>query len=210
MATVEQKEVPVVPTHGALHHHPPAVGGHAGLDQTAIRIADRAQRRARPIEPRQLARAHPARPVGHQPGGGHRHGALTKRLDRHGLGQRHRLARERGLRDIQSLGHERARSHPQQPAVARGVGAPTPGRQVHPGTVSRRQPRRDAPIEHAQIRSRPHPPRRWNRTGTGGRPAETAGSGGSTASGRVSSWSSPRPRWRTRASTLSSGQAQTR
>jgi len=51
-ATLQQPEVRVA-CHRALHRHSPAVWGHLALRKTAIRLADRAQRLARPIEPRQ-------------------------------------------------------------------------------------------------------------------------------------------------------------
>ena len=185
---VQQPEVPVA-LHRAGHDHATAVGGHAGSGDAWHPGRRRCPAPCPTGRPRSVAAGCP-RPSGRPPAPSPPPRRRSWRHSRHPVGQRHRLARERGLRHIQPLGHERARPHPQQP----------PGGQIHPGAVGGRQPRRGAPVERAQIDPGRVRPAVARRTGTGGRRAETAARRGPAAAGRASSRPPPRPRWRTRAS----------
>ena len=122
------------------------------MGKRGVRIADGAPRRARPIDPGQLplaTRTPSGRPPAPWPPPRPRSGRC---IDRHTVGDRHRLACERGLRDIQALRHERARPHPQHPpASAKRSGAPRPLGQIHPGAIGGRQPDRGAAVERAEV-----------------------------------------------------------
>ena len=142
------------------------------------------------------------RPVGHQPRGRHRDRAPARRThDPHAVGNRYRLACERGLRDIQALCHERARPHRQHPPIsAKRSGAPRPLGQIHPGAIGGRQPDRGAAVERAEV----DPGRVRRAECREQKPAavraETAARGGRPAPGRTLSPRRLRPPWRTRAS----------
>ena len=145
---------------------------------------DGAPRRARPVDPRQLPPAARAGPVGHQPRRRHGdRGALTSRhRRRHPVGQRHRVAGERaGSRSSRWATSVPARTHSSQPP-SRAAPSPGPAADTRPA-VGGRQPRRRRSRRAPPGRSPPCPAPRRRRTGTGGRPAETAETGGSICCG---------------------------
>ena len=152
--------------------------GDAGMDHAAIRDADRAPRGARAINPGQLPTVAFTGSICDQPRRRHRKRAAIVDVEGDTVRQRHQIAGQHCLRDIQPLTTSvPARAHRSHPSPRTAPSTSGPAGRYRPAlsdgvSLDRVRPRQMRPGE-----SQPHPAPPVRRTETGGRRGAGAASG---------------------------------